>query len=61
MNKIQQAINSNENILKNILLENTNLIIRLFVNTKNFPDELLKMKKNIETLNSQMLMYIIIN
>ena len=57
MNKIQHAINSNENILKNILLDNTNLIIKLFVNTKNFPDDLHKMKKNIETLNSQMLMY----
>ena len=56
MNKIQYAINTNENIFKNILLDNTNLVIKLFVNTKNVPEQLQIFKKNIETINSQMLM-----
>jgi hypothetical protein len=54
--KLHQAITQNDNLLKNILLECTNCIIKLFSSTKSISEEFQKSKKSIDTLASQMLM-----
>jgi hypothetical protein len=55
-NKLQQTILTNDKALKNLLLENTDIIIKLFSSIKAISEEFHKSKKNLETMNSQMLM-----
>jgi hypothetical protein len=54
--KLNQTINQNETLLKNVLLEHTDSIIKLFTNTKNISEEIQKSKKSIDTNSSQMIM-----
>jgi hypothetical protein len=54
--RLQQSISTNDITLKNLLLENTDIIIKLFTNIKAISEDFQKSKKNLETMNSQMLM-----
>jgi hypothetical protein len=54
--KITQTINTNENLFKNLILNNTDNIIKMFNNIKVVKDELNKSKRGMDAISSQMLM-----
>ncbi len=54
--KLNGIINSNENLLKSIIINNTDNIIKLFSNIKEIKEEFTKSKRSLDTLGSQMIM-----
>lgn len=55
--KISHIISTNNNQIKNILLNNTDNIIKLFSNIKAINEEFQKSKRGFDIISSQMLMY----
>lgn len=54
--KITHLITKNENIMKNLIMSNTENIIKLFSNIKEIKEETFRSKRNLDTLSSQMIM-----
>lgn len=55
-NKISSAFNKYENEIKNTIMKNSDHIIKLFNHTKQIKEEFQKSRRNLESLESQILM-----